>query len=95
MSQDERNKLSSLGDSRTVWLTAAWSITMASAVNHLPITTPAFYLSLFALGAVIMRGAGCTINDMWDRKYDLAVGESLFLILSSLFLQHLPKAIPD
>jgi 4-hydroxybenzoate polyprenyltransferase len=51
---------------------------MASAVNHLPITTPAFYLSLFALGAVIMRGAGCTINDMWDRKYDLAVGESLF-----------------
>lgn len=23
-----------------------------------------------------MRGAGCTINDMWDAKYDKAVGES-------------------
>lgn len=22
-----------------------------------------------------MRGAGCTINDMWDRKLDKAVGE--------------------
>lgn len=27
-------------------------------------------LSLFAAGAVIMRGAGCTINDMWDRDID-------------------------
>lgn len=23
-----------------------------------------------------MRGAGCTINDMWDRRIDLAVGKS-------------------
>ncbi|KAF4805016.1 4-hydroxybenzoate polyprenyltransferase, mitochondrial [Turdus rufiventris] len=27
-------------------------------------------LSLFGAGAVLMRGAGCTINDMWDRDYD-------------------------
>ena len=26
-----------------------------------------------------MRGAGCTINDMWDRKLDKAVGTFLFL----------------
>ena len=24
----------------------------------------------FALGAFIMRGAGCTINDLWDRDID-------------------------
>lgn len=27
-------------------------------------------LSLFAAGAVFMRGAGCTINDMWDKDID-------------------------
>jgi 4-hydroxybenzoate polyprenyltransferase len=24
-----------------------------------------------------MRGAGCTINDMWDRDLDKGVGESM------------------
>ena len=48
---------------------------MAASVNHLPPSTPAFYLGLFAVGAIIMRGAGCTINDMWDRKFDAAVGK--------------------
>ncbi len=28
---------------------------------------------LFALGAVIMRGAGCVINDLWDRDLDKMV----------------------
>jgi 4-hydroxybenzoate polyprenyltransferase len=27
-------------------------------------------LALFGTGAFIMRGAGCTINDMWDRDID-------------------------
>lgn len=27
-------------------------------------------LALFGTGAVLMRGAGCTINDMWDRDFD-------------------------
>lgn len=26
-----------------------------------------------AIGAVVMRGAGCTINDMWDRDFDAKV----------------------
>jgi 4-hydroxybenzoate polyprenyltransferase len=29
--------------------------------------------ALFALGAVIMRAAGCVINDLWDRKLDAKV----------------------
>jgi len=35
---------------------------------------PNFYmLTLFGTGAFIMRGAGCTINDMWDRDIDKRV----------------------
>ena len=25
------------------------------------------------VGAFVMRGAGCTINDMWDKEYDAKV----------------------
>jgi 4-hydroxybenzoate polyprenyltransferase len=31
------------------------------------------YALLFLLGAVVMRGAGCTLNDIVDRKIDSAV----------------------
>lgn len=30
-------------------------------------------LALFSSGAFIMRGAGCTINDLWDIKFDRKV----------------------
>ncbi|KAG6837970.1 hypothetical protein H0H93_008364 [Arthromyces matolae] len=53
----------------------AWSITMASYALELPYTTPLTYIGLFGLGAVVMRGAGCTINDMWDKNLDKAVGK--------------------
>lgn len=32
-----------------------------------------YLLFLFGVGAVIMRGAGCVINDLWDIKYDRMV----------------------
>lgn len=51
---------------------------MASYSLQLPITTPLTYLGLFGLGALVMRGAGCTINDMWDRNLDKAVGTFKF-----------------
>lgn len=31
------------------------------------------YMALFAAGAVIMRGAGCIINDLWDKDFDKQV----------------------
>ena len=49
---------------------------MASYALHAPFTTPLAYLGLFGLGALVMRGAGCTINDMWDKNLDRAVGKS-------------------
>ena len=27
-------------------------------------------LALFGVGTVIMRSAGCTVNDLWDRDID-------------------------
>ncbi|KAI0775968.1 4-hydroxybenzoate polyprenyl transferase [Trametes elegans] len=51
----------------------AWSITMASYALEAPLTTPLTYISLFGLGALVMRGAGCTINDMWDQNLDKGV----------------------
>ena len=49
---------------------------MASYALQTPFTTPLTYISLFGLGALVMRGAGCTINDMWDRNLDKGVGAS-------------------
>lgn len=51
----------------------AWSITMASHFTHAPLSVWFTNLGLFAIGSVIMRGAGCTINDMWDAKIDAKV----------------------
>lgn len=32
-----------------------------------------YIFALFGFGAIIMRGAGCVINDLWDIKYDRMV----------------------
>src|SRR5262245_14477346 len=36
----------------------------------------AFYLLLFLIGAFVMRGAGCTYNDIVDRDYDARVART-------------------
>lgn len=47
-----------------------WSIAMAAGPGCWP---DPLMLGVFATGAFVMRGAGCTINDMWDRKIDAQV----------------------
>eukprot|EP00943_MAST-04B_sp_MAST-4B-sp1_P003865 g3865.t1 len=45
-----------------------WSISLAATQTH---TLPDIkLLTLFGVGAFVMRGAGCTINDMWDKDFD-------------------------
>ncbi|KAK0613888.1 UbiA prenyltransferase family-domain-containing protein [Immersiella caudata] len=47
--------------------------TLLAAPMATPISSPSSVLGmslLFLSGAVIMRGAGCTINDLWDRNLD-------------------------
>lgn len=47
-----------------------WSISMAAPVGQLP---DLGLLALFGAGSLIMRSAGCTINDMWDKDFDKQV----------------------
>jgi 4-hydroxybenzoate polyprenyltransferase len=47
--------------------------TLLAAPLATPITPPLAVLgttALFLTGALVMRGAGCTINDLWDRNLD-------------------------
>ncbi len=46
-----------------------WSLTLAGPGWRQGL----WYAALFAAGAVIMRGAGCVINDIADRKFDARV----------------------
>lgn len=41
----------------------------------MPVGGLVWNLALFGTGALVMRGAGCTINDLWDRKIDKRVGK--------------------
>ncbi len=40
-------------------------------------------LFIFSLGALLMRGVGCTINDIWDRDLDSQVERTRFRPLTS------------
>lgn len=58
-------------------LPSFWGITMASYGIAAPLTTTLSAITLFSIGAVIMRGAGCTINDIWDRSLDNQVARTM------------------
>ncbi|GAA5986740.1 hypothetical protein JCM11641_007758 [Rhodosporidiobolus odoratus] len=61
----------------------AWGITMAAYSAALPVSTAAWNLALFGTGAIVMRGAGCTINDLWDRDIDKKVDRTKLRPLAS------------
>jgi 4-hydroxybenzoate polyprenyltransferase len=52
-----------------LFLPGLWSILLAK----LPLAPTLRLVALFAVGAVLMRGAGCVVNDMWDRDLDRRV----------------------
>jgi 4-hydroxybenzoate polyprenyltransferase len=69
------------------WL-LAWpcfcSIALAAQPGALPDAT---LLALFGAGAVLLRGAGCTINDLWDRDLDRRVARTAARPLAAGTLQ--------
>ena len=50
----------------------SWGLAYAYSLNE-NIETFLFYIVLFFLGAVLMRSAGCIVNDIVDRKLDKKV----------------------
>lgn len=49
-----------------------WGILLARQ----PLARSLWLIALFAAGSVIMRGAGCVVNDLWDRKMDRLVART-------------------
>ena len=43
----------------------------------LPVLDLLWLYVLFSVGATVMRGAGCTINDLWDREFDRKVARTM------------------
>ena len=62
-----------------LFLPGAWGILL----GHAPPARSAWLLLLFAVGSVVMRGAGVIVNDMWDRDLDLKVARTAARPLAS------------
>ena len=61
-----------------LFLPGLWGIALAGA----PWPDP-WLVALFGIGAVVMRGAGCVINDLWDRDIDRRVARTASRPLAS------------
>ncbi|CAN6542686.1 unnamed protein product [Malus baccata var. baccata] len=69
-------KLARLDRPIGTWLLAwpcMWSITLAASPGHLPDFK---MMTLFGCGALLLRGAGCTVNDLLDRDIDTMVART-------------------
>ena len=56
-----------------LFLPGLWSILLARSPTSPGVAPTAWLILLFATGSLVMRAAGCVINDMWDRDMDRQV----------------------
>lgn len=62
-----------------IWLLllpSLWGIGLAGLSTDISLFAALSLPLLFAIGAVVMRAAGCIINDLWDRKIDSEVART-------------------
>jgi 4-hydroxybenzoate polyprenyltransferase len=52
-----------------LFLPGLWAVCLAAQDFFLGL----WLVFLFAVGSIVMRGAGCVVNDLWDRKMDAQV----------------------
>lgn len=52
-----------------------WSSALAGQAVGMA-TPPVYLMALFAVGSFVMRGAGCVVNDLWDREIDAKVART-------------------
>ena len=60
-----------------------WTIALGSGGWATMNAHDALLFFLFGMGAIVMRGAGCVINDLWDRDFDRAVARTKLRPLAS------------
>lgn len=53
-----------------LYLPCLMGLTLAAGTN---IFSYLHYVFLFLVGSIVMRGAGCVVNDLWDRELDAKV----------------------
>lgn len=76
-------KLARLDAPAGAWLLlwpCTWSLALAAPAGSPP---DAALLALFSVGALLLRGAGCTVNDLWDRDIDRLVARTRHRPLAS------------
>ncbi len=56
---------------RLLFLPGLWGLALGGAP-----WPDAWLVALFGIGAVVMRGAGCVVNDLWDRDIDRRVART-------------------
>ena len=66
-----------------------WSIALATPVGAVPDVA---LLATFGVGSVLLRGAGCTVNDLWDRDIDSQVARTRNRPIASGAIS-VPKAV--
>lgn len=62
-----------------LFLPGAWGILLARKDGWFSL----YLIVLFAIGAIVMRAAGCVVNDLWDRKLDRLVARTATRPLAS------------
>lgn len=60
-----------------------WSIVLAKGGVDKLEGREWYLMFLFGIGAIVMRGAGCVINDLWDRRLDRRVNRTRLRPLAS------------
>jgi 4-hydroxybenzoate polyprenyltransferase len=78
-----------------IWLLywpCVWSLGLARQFHAMNAWERITILALFFIGAVAMRGAGCVVNDIWDRKLDAQVARTRDRPLASGTIS-LPQAV--
>tara|TARA_A100001015_G_scaffold30753_1_gene34230 strand:- start:188 stop:1042 length:855 start_codon:yes stop_codon:yes gene_type:complete len=53
----------------------AWSVTLAQPANY-DLYLLIYFLILFFLGSILMRSAGCIVNDIVDKDFDIRVSRT-------------------
>lgn len=56
-----------------LFLPGLWGILLP---RHIPILVQLKLILLFAVGSIVMRSAGCVVNDIWDRDFDRQVART-------------------
>ena len=75
-----------------LFLPGLWGILLARSLMTLTVGRLLVLVILFGVGSIVMRSAGCVVNDIWDRRLDRLVARTAKRPLASSTL-NVPQAL--